>query len=170
MSTDLSLLVWLTDTEYGGGSFNGPNLAKTLRSLTAVQAASDATLEGYTVWGVVLHLMYWKHELAQALGAATGSAWALPDLPCEGQDFPALPETRTEEAWQQTLAELDAMHAAYVAVLKTFPAARLDEEMAWGCTFGEAIAWMTTHDTYHTAMIRNMGVPGLVVEQDEAPG
>lgn len=156
MSNELSLFIWLTEAEYNGASFNGPNLRKTLQALTLAQAASPDTLEGYTVWGVVLHLAYWKRQAARELGAA-----ALPPFPYEEADFPALPATQDEAAWQQALATLDAAHGAYIAALSAFPVEKLEDKMPWGFTYGQAVAWMATHDTYHTAMIRNMGVPAL---------
>ena len=159
METSLSLFVWLTEAEYNGGSFNGPNLVKTLRSLTMEQVMTEETYEGYSVWGIVLHLMHWKHFIARVLGDLT-----LDDFAFEGENWPALPEDRTEDAWLQTLAGQDEIHTAYIAALSAFPAERLGEAMEWGCSFGEAIAWMTTHDTYHIAQIRNMGLKGLVIE------
>lgn len=168
MSDDLSLLIWLTATAFHGTSFNGPSLMKTLRGLTAAQAASEATYEGYSAWGVALHLMYWKHELTEALNAAMGEPFPPANFPYEGKDFPLLPKVLTEDAWTEARAELAAQHTFYMVALRSFPVMRLDEKMAWGCTFGEAIAWMATHDTYHTAMIRNMGVPGLRENRDES--
>jgi len=49
MQTSLSLLIWLAESEYNGGSFNGPNLVKTLKSLTMEQVTTAETYEGYTV-------------------------------------------------------------------------------------------------------------------------
>lgn len=158
MKTSLSLLIWLTESEYNGGSFNGPNLIKTLKSLTMEQVTTEETYEGYAVWGIVLHLMQWKHFLARELGDAT-----LGDFPYEGENWPALPEERSEAAWFRTLSEQDEIHEAYMAALRAFPEKRLGEKMVWGCAFGEAIAWMATHDTYHIAQIRNMGLKDLVI-------
>jgi len=160
MASPLSLVIYLTESEFDGGSFNGPNLVRTLRSLTLDQVTTEETYEGYTVWSIVLHLMTWKHFLARALGDTT-----LEDFPYEGENWPKLPDELTQASWEKMLAEQDEIHAAYLAVLKDFPVERLGEKMeAWGCSFGEAIAWMTTHDTYHIAQIRNMGLKDLVVE------
>jgi hypothetical protein len=158
MEEDLKWLIWLTEAEYDGRSFNGPNLVKTLKGLTMAQVTSDETYEGYTVWALVLHLIYWKYVLAKALGAE-----GLGEFPYEGKDWPAVPEDRSESAWQRTLELQDEIHAAYIGALKAFPADRLDEEMDWGCAYGQAVAWMASHDTYHTAMIRNMGLSGLEI-------
>jgi len=56
------------------------------------------------------------------------------------------------------LALMNSSHNAYVAALRILPAEKLGEKMAFGCTWAETIAWMTTHDTYHIAQIRNMGL------------
>jgi len=159
MQTSLSLLIWLTESEYNGGSFNGPNLVKTLKSLTMEQVTTEKTYEGYTVWANALHLMYCKHYLARVLGDAT-----LGDFLYEGGDWPELPEERSEAAWLRTLSEQDEIHEAYMAALRAFPEERLGQKMEWGCAFGQAIAWMATHDTYHIAQIRNMGLRDLAIE------
>lgn len=153
MHIDLKWIVHITQSEYKGGSFNGPNLIKTLKSLTLDQVKSTETFESHTVWGIVLHLMKWKHYLAVQLGDNT-----LSPFPYEGDNFPKLPDTLTAAAWETTLAEMDTIHAAYMKALSELDASKLDEAMTWGCSVGEAIAWMTTHDTYHIAQIRNMGL------------
>ena len=152
MSTDLALLIWLTESTYNGRSFNGPSLVETLSGYSLDQVVSTETFEGYTIYGVVWHLMLWKQQLARALGST------LDEVLSEESDFAAPPEDLTQDAWKGMLAQMDAIHAAYVAALKAFPAERLGEKMPWGCSYGEGVAWMATHDTYHTAMIRNMGV------------
>ncbi len=153
MHNDLKWIAHITNSEYNGASFNGPNLIKTLNILTLDQVKSTETYEGYTVWGIVLHLMKWKHQCAVLLGAETLSPFAY-----EGDNFPDLPNILTATAWEDTLAEMDAIHSVYIKELSELDAAKLDEDMTWGCSFGEAIAWLATHDTYHIAQIRNMGL------------
>ena len=153
MQNQLKWLAQIKSTEYNGGSFNGPNLVKTLKSLTLDQVTSTDTFEKYTVWGIVLHLMKWKYELAVVLGAKN-----LGPFEYKGDNFPELPGDLSTQAWDKTLTEMDAIHKGYMQALSEFAEKKLDDDMAWGCSFGEAIAWMTTHDTYHTAQIRNMGL------------
>lgn len=154
MNSDLAMIIDLTEREYHGISFNAPPLRKMLDGLTLDEVISTATYEGYSVWGIVLHLMYWKYQLATWLGAP-----GLPDYPYEKANWPALPEDRSQEAWKQTLATMDGIHTAYISVLRTLPAGKLDEKIeAWGCSWADGIGWMSTHDTYHIAQIRNMGL------------
>jgi hypothetical protein len=150
---DLQLIISITKNEYNGFSFNGPNLRKTLKSLSFSQIISTDTYEKYSVWGIVLHLMKWKHTLAGLLGAQD-----LLPFPYGDEDFPQLPQQLTEEAWENTLVEMDIIHKQYLLTLADFDPEKLEEKMTWGCTYGEAITWMTTHDTYHLAQIRNMGL------------
>ena len=156
MQNELKWIKLITEKEYNGNSFNGPNLVRTLKALSFDQVTSTDNFEGYSVWGIVLHLMKWKHFLANVLGADN-----LGTFPYKGENFPELPEILSESAWEQTLTEMDTIHEAYMTALSAFDPVKLEEKMEWGCSFGEAIAWMTTHDTYHTAQIRNMG---LVIE------
>ena len=153
MQNNLNWILAITKSEYNGNSFNGPNLIKTLKSLSFNQVISTDTFENYSVWSIVLHLMKWKHQLAEMLGAL-----GLAPFLYKGDNFPELLELLTEQTWNNILVELDSIHNAYIKTLKEFDSTKLDEKMEWGCSFGEAVAWMTTHDTYHNAQIRNMGL------------
>lgn len=155
MDQRIALLSEATRTEYDGESFNGPSLLKTLEGLSLEQICSTETAEGYSVWGIVLHLIYWKYFLTRELG---GKA-AFEEFPYEVKDWPALPESADADAWASTRSDMDAVHAAYIQALESFPAEKLDEELAaWKCPYIKAISWMATHDLYHTAQIRNMGL------------
>ena len=125
-----------------------------LEGLTLDEVTSTGTFEGYSVWGIVLHLMTWKQQLAAWLEAP-----GLPDYAHPGENWPAIPENPSQETWEATLTTMEGIHNAYVAALRELPPGKLDEKIeAWGCSWAEGIAWMTTHDTYHTAQIRNMGL------------
>ena len=154
MNSDLAIVIDITEKEFHGGSFNGPSLVKLLEELTLDEVTSTDTFEGYSVWGIVLHLLNWKQYLADALDAP-----GLPDYPYPKANWPAVPENPTQEAWEEMLSVIENVHNAYVAALRALPPDKLGEKYeAWGCSWAEAIAWMTTHDTYHIAQIRNMGL------------
>lgn len=153
MNSDLTLIIDITEREYRGMSFNAPPLRTMLNKLTLEEVTSTDTYEGYSVWGIVLHLAYWKYWLAGFLGAQ-----ALPPFPYEQKNWPALPAECTEQAWRTLLADMDAIHAAYIETLRVFPAERLSEVTEWKYSYGDVITWMSTHDTYHIAQIRNMGL------------
>jgi uncharacterized damage-inducible protein DinB len=155
MDKAIELLTQLTEAEFDEQSFNGLPLMETLRKLTLDQVTTKDTYEGYTVWGIVLHLIYWKYFLGKQLGGTGG----FDSFPYEEKDWPPLPEELSKSSWEKTLQELESAHRSYIEALKRFPSDRLEEEIKeWRCSCGKACAWMSTHDTYHTAQIRNMGL------------
>ena len=154
---DLKWLIHLTEVEYRGHSFNGYSLMETVRPLTLDQVLSKKTHQSFTVWGIVLHCALVKWKMASLLRPDFPI-----DFPYEQTDFPALPEDRSGDAWRESLLVSDRIHDAYIEVLRAvkgdFDRSVIQE---WDCGFGEAIAWIATHDTYHNAQIRNMGLKGL---------
>jgi uncharacterized damage-inducible protein DinB len=157
MDSRIELLVKITENEFAGNPFNGPSLLKTLQSLSIEQIRSTETLEGTSVWAVTLHLIYWKDSLCQKLGGKS----AFDPFPHEQKDWPSITGDKTADSWSTTTTDLGKAHKAYINALETLPERRLKEEIAdWKCTLLEAVSWMSTHDLYHAAQIRNMGVKG----------
>ena len=153
MDASVAWLARLTDTEYRGKSWNGKSFRETLGLYSLEQVCSTETFEKFTVWSVVLHNMYWKWTLLCELGGNAPFSY-------EKKSFPALPEPANQEAWDKTLLESDAIHDAYLKILLDVNEADMDRLMpSWDCKVGEAIGWMATHDSYHVAQIRNMGIP-----------
>ncbi|MAG14237.1 MAG: hypothetical protein CMN78_06545 [Spirochaetales bacterium] len=155
MDDKVEMLVQITKDEFDGNSFNGPPLIKTLQSLSFEQITSIETYEGYSVWAIVLHLIYWKHTLTAYLGGSPG----VDPFPYEEKDWPGPPESPTPEAWEKTMEHLRGAHEHYLSALKKRSAESLNDEIAdWKCNVAKAVSWMATHDLYHVAQIRNMGV------------
>lgn len=155
MDTAVKWLAEITEVEYRGKSLNGRNFIDTLRGYSLEQVISQETFEKFTVWAVVLHNVYWKWKLLRVLNSDDSTPYDY-----EEKSFPALPDPADAAAWEKTLADSDAVHDAYMAVLDNVTADRLDEVIPdWENTVGAAIGWMATHDSYHVAQIRNMAVP-----------
>jgi uncharacterized damage-inducible protein DinB len=157
MDKYLALFADTADAEFGGDSFNGPSLMATLECLTPDMAAYDLTHEGYSAWEIALHLAYFKHFIAKALDPGI-EAYPLPKGP---SGFGTVP-VPTQEAWRELLDYLRAIHSRVMQLVRAAPESRFDEPTPrWEVPIGKAVAWLFTHDTYHTAQLRNMGVPGL---------
>lgn len=155
MDARISLLSAMTKTEFDGTSFNGPSLVKTLVDLEFDQVASPSTQGGYTVWGIVLHLIYWQDYLTRELGGESG----FQEFPYEQTDWPAIPDDKTDEAWQAVLSNQMIAHTTYIATLEDFPSTSLTDDLpAWKCSYLKAVSWMATHDLFHAVQIRNMGI------------
>ena len=65
-------MIELSNQECLTGSFNGPALVETLRSLSPAEAASTDTYEGYSAWTVALHVLYYKQMIAREIGGTVG--------------------------------------------------------------------------------------------------
>jgi len=157
MRTDIRLLLDYADDEFDGASFNGPSLMKTLDGLSAEAAADRNTFEGYSAWDVALHCLFYKYFTAREFG----KAGPLEPYPYEEGNFAERGPT-DEGSWAALRAYMRKAHA----VCRDAIARATDDELAelvpsWKVSRGKAAAWLAGHDTYHTAQIRSMGVPGI---------
>jgi len=144
------LAMW--DRDWKGQSFNGRCLREELLAHPADEAASDRTAEGYTVWGVALHVHRYK-ELLLAHLERRAPLW-----PEGEEDFPPVPEGGlSEPRWLETIDAMDQTHEALLTRAMGLTEEFLATEFPpWQITWGEAFAWATGHDGYHTAQIRSM--------------
>lgn len=155
MDIGIKLLVDLSNQECVAGSLNGPALIETLRSLSSAQASSNATYEGYTAWGVALHVLYFKHLVAKRLGAVIVYEH-------EEADFPALPEVRDETTWTSVIDEIESAQKSFTEALADATDADLNSTFEeWKMPIGAGVAWLISHDISHNAQIRNMGIESL---------
>lgn len=156
MNASREYLVWLGETEFAGKSMNGPSLIETLRSLSAEEATSTDTYEGYSAWGVALHVLFFKYKLGQALGAS------MPAYKYEENGWPSIPNDTSQESYEAMINELVAFHDSVMAAVRSAPDEKLAEPMpGWKMPIGKALAWVISHDTNHNTQIRNMGLESL---------
>jgi uncharacterized damage-inducible protein DinB len=157
MNGNIGLLADLADAEFGGESFNGPSLMATLDRLSPDQAAYRDTYEGYSAWGVALHCAYFKRFVAASLGAAPEA------YPFDyGEDGFGAPAAETAEAWRAVLDYLRSSHRAVWAAARPLSAEALAAVMPeWKTPYARVLSWLATHDTFHVAQLRSMGVPGV---------
>lgn len=156
MDQRLETLVRIASTEFDGPSLMGMSFLPCIEAIPFEELTSAATYEGYTAWGVTLHVLY--HKWA-AITLAGGKA---PVYRYEEADWPSIPSKPDKTAWVALLADLRTMQKAWLAALGAFPMSRWDESIpAWGCTIGQVLDCIALHDLYHAAMIRNMGLKSL---------
>ncbi len=160
MAYDFDSLADLADAEFFGESYNGKSLMATLAKISASDSASNSTYEGYSAWSVVLHLAWCKWLVRGAFLDEGAKAEPYP-YPVGKGGF-AEPIDKGEEAWKACIAYFESLHRETMKAIRLHAADRYDETMeAWGIPKGKAAVWLCSHDTYHTAQIRNMGVPGF---------
>ena len=149
-------MAWLAETEFAGRSFNGPSLIETLRSLSVEEALSTDTYEGYSAWGVALHVLYFKYKIGKELGAR------LPEYVYQENGWPKLPDRTDGKSYAAMIDELQAFHNAVMDAYRDATDEMLAAEMpGWKVPLGNAFAWLVSHDTNHNTQIRNMGLPSL---------
>jgi len=161
-NNELGALADLADSEFDGESYNGASLMATLGKIDAAAAASDSTFEGYSAWSVVLHVAWCKWVVARALLGEAAAAVLGPYPWPEGKGGFLEPADPSPAAWAEVLAYLPRLHAMTMKAMREADAAILSREVPeWKIPLGKAAAWLCSHDTYHTAQIRSMGVPGI---------
>jgi hypothetical protein len=156
------------DAEFNGKSFNGPSFMATLRSLDEKAAFDTDTFEGYSAWEIAQHVCYYKIMLVRDIDDIFGKTAdkrlsdKLEPLPFEFKDFAAMPDDRTPASWIKTLDYIEMAHNLCMKMIRELSADVLEKiKPQWNISFGSIIAWMFTHDAYHAAQLRNIGVPGL---------
>lgn len=156
MDSEAQVLIDFADSVFYGPGWHGPELYTTLQGLSLDQVSTLAGADKLSVWGIALHCAYWKHTILQRLGVTDESFSRQPE------DFPVLPDDLTQEAWERDLQLLVDTHEAIKAEVKRLGNNELsllstDEQF----TKESLVLSIAAHDAYHTAQIRNMGVPGL---------
>ena len=166
MSKNISFFFDHSDGEFDGESFNGPSLMATLDCLTAQSAASKDTWEGYSAWSVAIHVAYYKFYFVRSIrGQEIAGDFPYPKDKHGFGD----PVEVTAEAWAELRAYLRKLHRTAMDSLVELGPDRFAEIMPrWDMPYGKAVAWLLGHDTYHTAQIRSMGVPGLKEKRQSA--
>ncbi|PKL24936.1 MAG: hypothetical protein CVV47_06525 [Spirochaetae bacterium HGW-Spirochaetae-3] len=154
MAEGLAIILDVLETEFRGKSWNGLSLAPTLGKLGAAEAARTDTFEGYSAWSVALHCTKCKILAARDLGVAAPE-WAFP-----AETWFPEPGDKGQPAWDRDRATLADAHDAMMAGLRAFPASSLGDEMpTWKSPWETVIAWLVTHDSFHGAQVRSMGLP-----------
>lgn len=159
------MLDCLRDAFYGP-ALHGPALLPSLSALTPDQVAWQGTRDGQDVcaWQIALHTAYWKHFTTLRLHEYLDLGRLKPLHRFELEDWvaagPAMPSD-----WAECLAGLRLEHEALVravgVLVDRHPQALGLVEAKSGMTWAQHVYGMAAHDVYHTAHLRNLGIPGL---------
>jgi len=156
MADAKDLLLRMLDEAFDQEAWHGANLMQTLGVLDGRQAAAKSPFQGYSPWQVALHCAYWKWATRRSLHTE-------PVAPFAGapQDWPALPPDVTTDAWVADLELLTAEHRLLRARVQALSEEQLTVVQPGNhFAHSRSVLAIAAHDVYHTAMIRNMGVPG----------
>ncbi len=146
----------IIDREFNGESWNGLSLMGTFGKLSAAEAASTDTWEGYSAWSIGIHCAKCKYMVAKDLGAP------VPEWPFSKEDWFPVPPVVSEDAWAKDKLLFAALHDTCMTALRSLTESDLETVMpSWKAKYGEVVAYLCTSDTFHGAQIRSMGLPGL---------
>ncbi len=155
----MELLATQLDECFAGIAWHGECLHRTLRGLSLEQTLFESA-EGLSAWKVALHCAYWKYRVRKRLMDARGQA--IGRFERSPADWPTLPAVTDAESWEADIAFLERQHAALrAAVLETSPSLLSKAYDRGGHSYYRLIAGAAAHDAYHTAHVRNLGIPGL---------
>jgi hypothetical protein len=144
------------DLEFSGGPYNGPSLMKTLRSLSIPELLSKETYEGYSAWEVAVHVAFYKRKVGNWLGAS------IPESPLAAADFSPSPPGAGQKEAEELFRYRELCHAKSMQAARAASPEALESIVdEWKIPLGMALAWLLGHDAYHSAQIRNMGLPSF---------
>ena len=160
------MLDGLRDAFYGP-ALHGPALLPSLKSLKGEQMFWQ-TLCGDKVmgaWQIALHTAYWKHFTTLRLHEHLGIDELKSLHRFELEDWAVQTPEACEADWQDCLEGLILEHEALVAAVKLLvtrtPQSLTLVEAKSGLSWAQYVYGMAAHDVYHTAQLRNIGIPGL---------
>jgi hypothetical protein len=143
-------LLALIDSAYNRPSWHGTNLRRSIRGLTARQAAWRPAPNRHSIWELVVHAAYWKYvALRRLTGGRRGS------FPLKGSDWFARGEASDERAWREDVALLDRTHRAFRDAVAALT--RRDLERTPGASPVKTVAMLSgvaAHDLYHAGQIQ----------------
>jgi hypothetical protein len=143
-STDprIELLLANLDYAFDKPAWHGPNLAASVRGVSARDAARS--LRGRkSIWEQVLHAAYWKQRVLNKLSGTQ-------KFPRRGSNWPLLPErsARSERTWRADVQLLRDIHASLRAAISSVDPSRLDDKLT------RLLIGAAAHDLYHVGQIR----------------
>ncbi|MEW6050841.1 MAG: DinB family protein [Candidatus Zixiibacteriota bacterium] len=127
-------------------AWHGPSVMESLDKLTAAQAAKRPIKSAHSIWEITLHIGAWIDAVRRRV---LGEKVELDDT----QDWPPVKNT-SDEAWQETLAELKRRHEALEKVVAALNEAQLEQlAPSRTTTIYFLIHGLVQHDLYHAGQI-----------------
>ena len=150
MSEDrLKLLLRALDPK--GKSWSGcPSPAGSLRTIPLDLAVRRSAGLKHSIWELALHIAYWEYAVRRML--EQGPKGGFPRTP---SNWPALPESPTDEAWKADRRLVKQERDALIEAIRTFDINRLDAPSSVNSKHSTAdvMSGIIQHSAYHTGQI-----------------
>lgn len=135
----IALLLESLDRAFDLSSWHGPNLASSIRGLSAEEVA-QALLGRKSIWQQTLHAAYWKQRVLNKLIGTQ-------KFPRAGSNWPSMPQSLTEKNWKADRDLLHDIHRRLRHAVAALPQKRLDPATR------KLILGAAAHDLYHAGQI-----------------
>jgi uncharacterized damage-inducible protein DinB len=131
-----------------GPMWHGASLSQLLEGVTYEDAAQQPAISVHNIWELVLHITTWVDVPLERLGGS-----ARKDVATD-EDWPLLPPTPSDEAWQAAVARLQERHRALAAVVGEMTDDQLDAMVVGHeYTAREMLHGVVEHGIYHGGQI-----------------
>ena len=127
-------------------AWHGPAFLEILDGVTAEQASKHSIANAHSIWEIVLHTKTWIEAVRiRSLGKACNVS--------NEQDWPDLAEI-SNEAWQQTIADLKDEHEKLEQVIASMGTSDLNKNAAGSSIPNSSMLdSIIHHNIYHSAQI-----------------
>ena len=116
--------------------------------MEADQAAWRPGSDVHSIWGLALHMAYWKFAVRQRiLGLSETGFERSPD------NFPHPPDRATQTAWDTDRSLLRDHENALLETVRSLDAHRLEEELTGGYRVADQLLGVVLHDVHHIGQI-----------------
>jgi len=127
-------------------AWHGPAFLEILDGVTAEQASKYPIAEAHSIWEIVLHTKTWIEAVRER---CMGNEFNVSDE----QDWPKILEI-SDEAWQQTIADLKYEHKTLEDVIASMVTSDLNKNAAGSSLPNSSMLdSIIHHNIYHTAQI-----------------
>ncbi|MEO6546783.1 MAG: DinB family protein [Ferruginibacter sp.] len=131
---------------YDGEAWIGETLSGTIKNVSAKQAAGKITPQWNSIWEILIHLIRWRENVLQRVqGVITES----PD-----HNYFWRVEDESEEAWSNTLVELEKSQQNWISFLHGMHEEDLEKVYERNnLSYYKNIHGIIQHDAYHLGQV-----------------
>ena len=130
--------------------FGGPSPAGSLRNVSLDLAVRRFEGLQHCIWELALHIAYWEYAVRRMLERGLKGGFSR-----SPSNWPALPETPTEETWKADRRLVKQERDALIQAIRSFDVNQLGEPSSDRSknTYADVLSGIIQHSTYHTGQI-----------------
>lgn len=132
---------------FDGNAWHGPALLELLEDVDATAAAAKPLPDVHSIWELVLHIRAWDNAGLRRLAGETAKLKG-------NANFPLVPTSPTEDAWQEAVAATAHTHETLVEAIEGLSSKRLSDRVPGKpYNFAHMFNGIAQHELYHAGQI-----------------